>query len=115
MKKHRRIDRFVESAIDEFARWIRGSTWLGKERDCVNLFAARFVRPVIAPHSAVTDYSQVRIECGVPQPAHRRYSRPSAATDLVTWHGPLGLEANPHSLGRHRVEDPPQWPLQLHV
>jgi hypothetical protein len=91
MTEYRRIDRFVESAIREFANFIRDTSWLGKERDCVNIFATRFVRPAVSTKSAVTDYSQVRIECGVPQPKHKDYDRPSAAKDLVIWRGPLDV------------------------
>jgi hypothetical protein len=91
MKRYRRIDRFLEAAIGDFAEWIRNSSWLGKERDCVNVFATRFVRPAVSSTSAITDYSQVRIECGVPQPKHPDYDRPSAAKDLVIWHGPLDV------------------------
>ena len=89
MTDYQRIDRFIESAIYNFADWIRDSAWLGKERDCVNIFAARFVLPSIRATSPVTDYSQVRIECGVPQPDG--FDRPSAAKDLVVWHGPLDV------------------------
>ncbi len=91
MTEHRRIDRFLESAISEFATWIRDSSWLGKERDCVNIFATRFVRPAVSTNSAIKDYQQVRIECGVPQPKHKDYDRPSAAKDLVIWRGALDV------------------------
>ncbi len=91
MPEYRRIDRFIESAISDFATWIRDSTWLGKERDCVNIFAARFLRPAVSTASAITDYSQVRVECAVPQPEHPDYDRPAAAKDLVVWRGPLDV------------------------
>lgn len=91
MSQYRRIDHFLESALSEFAQWIRGSKWLGKERDCVNLFATRFILPAVSGASAITDYSQVRIECGVPQPKHQGYDRPSAAKDLVIWRRPLDV------------------------
>lgn len=91
MKQHRRIDRFVEAAIHKFAKRIRDSQWLGKERDCVNMFATHCVLPLVGGKSAVTDYSQVRIECGVPQPKHQGYQRPAAAKDLVIWRGPLDV------------------------
>lgn len=91
MKPYRRIDRFLEAAIGEFAEWIHGSKWLGKERDCVNVFATRFVRRAVSSKSAITNYSQVRIECGVPQPKHNDYDRPSAAKDLVIWRAPLDV------------------------
>jgi len=87
----RRIDRFIESAIYNFSDWIGSSTWLGKERDCVNIFATRFILPEVSATSAITDYSQVRIECGVPQPDGKDFVRPAAAKDLVVWRGPLDV------------------------
>jgi len=89
MTDYRRIDRFIESAVYNFADWIRDSAWLGKERDCVNIFATRFILPSIRPTSPISDYSQVRIECGVPQPDG--FDRPSAAKDLVVWRRPLDV------------------------
>jgi hypothetical protein len=89
MKDYRRIDRFIESSIYKFAEWIAVSTWQGKERDCVNIFATRFILPAINSNSAITDYSQVRIESGVKQPDGDLFSRPSAAKDLVIWSNPL--------------------------
>ena len=90
MRDYRRIDRFIESSIYTFAEWIAESTWQGKERDCVNIFATRFILPAINPKTPITDYSQVRIECGVPQP-QVGFSRPSAAKDLVIWRAPLDV------------------------
>ena len=85
MKPYKRIDRFIEAAIYRFAEWISEDKWLGKERDCVNIFASRFILPCVSESSAITEYSQVRIECGVPQPVG--FDRPSAAKDLVIWRG----------------------------
>lgn len=89
MAPYKRIDRFIESAIYRFAGWIGDTQWIGKERDCVNIFATRFVLPTVCVDSAISEYSQVRIECGVPQPAE--FDRPSAAKDLVVWRGPLDV------------------------
>lgn len=89
LKDYKRIDRFIESSIYGFASWIAASTWRGKERDCINLFATRFILPAVSPDAAITDYSQVRIECGVPQPTGESFKRPSAAKDLVVWRDPL--------------------------
>ena len=91
MKRYRRIDRFLEAAIGDFAERIRDSSWLGKERDCVNMFATQCVLPLVGGNSAIKDYSQVRIECGVPQPKLQGVHRPSAAKDFVIWHGPLDV------------------------
>jgi len=93
--KYRRIDRFIEFAISKFAQEIiRNSKWKGKERDCVNLFAARCVLPAVSATSAITDYSQVRIECGVPQPKSKRYKKLAAPKDFVVWRGPLDVAWN---------------------
>ena len=91
MKDYRGIDRFIESSIYTFAEWIAESTWQGKERDCVNIFSTRFILPAVNCISAITDYSQVRIECGVPQPKGELFSRPAAAKDLVIWRDPLDV------------------------
>jgi len=87
MKTRKRIDRFVEDAVYRFAEWIAGSDWRGKERDCVNIFASRFLLPAISPDAAIKDYSQIRIECGVPQPT--AFARRACAKDLVIWRNPL--------------------------
>jgi hypothetical protein len=62
MPDYLRIDRFIESAIHNFAHWIRDSAWLGKEHDCVHIIASRFILPSIRPTSPISDYSQIRIE-----------------------------------------------------
>lgn len=89
MKIRKRIDRFIEDAVYQFAGWIADTQWRGKERDCVNLFATRFLLPAVHPQAAISDYSQVRIECGVPQV--KGFSRPSCAKDLVIWRTPLDV------------------------
>lgn len=82
----RRIDRFVEDSLAEFAGWFSDAAWLGKERDFVNLFALRFLCPRAQPGAAIEEISQVRIESPVPQPT--KYDKPSAPKDLVVWkHG----------------------------
>ena len=91
MKEYKRIDRFIEDAIYRFAEWIAADTWQGKERDCVNIFATRFILPAISPDAAITEYSQVRIEGGVPQPVGDHFKRPSATKDLVIWRDPLDV------------------------
>jgi len=99
MRIYKRIDRFLEHAIYQFADWIATSNWIGKKWDCVNLFANTFLLRSVSSEAAITDYGQVRIECGVPQTGFRResdlpetgFQRPSAAKDLVIWRGPLDV------------------------
>ena len=93
MKK--RIDRYVHEALEDFAKWYVESDWLGKERDCVNLFALQFLTKCVSDNSAIRDLRQIRIECPVPQPLKReKYPKPSAAKDLVIWGGPLDTTWN---------------------
>ncbi len=84
---YKRIDRFIEHNVSRFARWLSESTWRGKEHDCVNMFAMKFLMPCVGRDSAVTEYSQIRIECGVRQPSG--YKKASARKDLVIWRCPL--------------------------
>lgn len=85
----KRIDRFIDRALFEFAKWLEADGWRGKERDCINLFAMRFLVPNIGPDAAILDAGQIRIEGGVPQPTG--YARPSATKDLVIWRDPLAV------------------------
>jgi len=62
--------------------------------DCVNIFASRFILPAVSLGAAISDYSQVRIECGVPQPTGDEFKRPAAAKDLVIWRDPLEVAWN---------------------
>lgn len=91
----KRIDRYVHEALEDFAKWYVESDWLGKERDCVNLFALQFLSKCISTDSAIRDLRQIRIECPVPQPLDRgKYNKASAAKDLVIWSGPLDTTWN---------------------
>ena len=89
MKIRKRIDRFTEDAVVRFARWLAATDWRGKERDCINRFATDFILPAVHPDAAITSYSQVRIECGVPQPVC--FSLPACSKDLVFWRDPLSV------------------------
>lgn len=82
-----RIDRFIEDALIAFADWYVASDWRGKEHDCVNLFAHRFLARGIQDGAAIHDLAQIRIEGGVAQPSG--FSKPSARKDLVIWQDPL--------------------------
>ena len=78
-----RIDRYIEESLQYFAGWLIDSDWVGKERDCINRFATGFLQPGIAPHAAISDYGQVRIENAVPQIAPS--NRNAVTKDLVIW------------------------------
>lgn len=79
----KRIDRFIEDALNEFGDWYISSDWYGKERDCVNLFAQSFLARGIEPSAAINDLAQIRIESAAPQP--KCYTKRTAAKDLVIW------------------------------
>ena len=81
----RRIDRFIDDSLQEFASWYVSSSFLGKERDCLNLYALKFLAGKVEPDAAIEHLSQIRIECAVPQP--EGYTRKAATKDLVIWRG----------------------------
>ena len=78
-----RIDRFIEDAILSFEEWYTASTWLGKERDCVNIFAHSFLGAKCESGAAISNIGQIRIECSVPQ--IKKYSKNAVCKDLVVW------------------------------
>lgn len=86
----KRMDRYVNDALLAFAEWFVSSEWLGKERDCVNIFALQYLAHGIADDAAIRDLRQIRIESAVMQPVDRiKFPKTSAPKDLVIWDGPL--------------------------
>lgn len=86
----KRMDRFIQDALQAFADWHVSSDWFGKERDCVNVFANTFLNAGIEPGAAIYSAGQIRIECAVQQPSDRlKFRKPSATKDLVIWGDPL--------------------------
>ena len=83
----RRIDRFLNESLEEIGAWLKVNDWRGKEYDCVNLFAHKFLFERIEPGAAIECPTQVSIECSLRQP--ERYARPAARKDLVIWGRPL--------------------------
>ena len=79
----KRLDFFIIDALHEFKAWYQESTWQGKERDCVNMFALGFLAKNIHPDAAIKQLTQIRIESPVPQPGI--FTKPAAAKDLVIW------------------------------
>jgi len=79
----KRIDRFIEDALGEFSAWYITAEWLGKERDCVNMFALNFLARAVKPGAAISELGQIRIESPVPQPSG--FTKITAAKDLVIW------------------------------
>ena len=84
----KRIDRFLDEALVSFAEWIKSNpNWFGKEHDCVNLFAHKFLFDKIEPGAAIFHPTQICIECALKQPT--QYTNRSARKDLVIWEKPL--------------------------
>lgn len=82
----RRIDRFLDEALEEFGTWLGGNDWWGKEYDCVNLFAHKFLFERIEPGAAIEHPTQVSIESSVGQPSG--YTKKTSRKDIVIWSKP---------------------------
>ena len=83
----KRIDRFLNEAIVSFSAWLKSNHWRGKEHECVNLFAHKFLFENIAPGAAIECPTQICIECPLKQP--NGYTNKAARKDLVIWEHPL--------------------------
>ena len=68
----------IAKALKEFASFVRRSRWRGKENDCVNLFAHRFLAEHVRP------IDRIGIEVAVPQLAGKRRKQ-AVRKDLVIW------------------------------
>ena len=56
-----KLSDLIKKSLDENARFFWESGWRGKENDCVNLFAHRFLAKRVRP------LDRIGIEVGVPQ------------------------------------------------
>ena len=83
----RRIDRFLNEALESFSHWLKTAVWWGKEHDYVNLFAHKFLFERIEPGAAIEEFTQVCIECALSQP--EKFKRKSVVKDLVIWQRPM--------------------------
>lgn len=83
----RRIDRFLNEVLEEFSHWLKLNEWRGKEHDCINLFAHKFLFEKIEPGAAIEHPTQISIECGLMQP--KKFANKAARKDLVIWKNPL--------------------------
>ena len=71
-------DTAIARALKDFAIFLGRSGWLGKENDCVNLFAHRFLAKRVRP------IDRIGIEVAVPQLAGKRRKQ-AVRKDLVIW------------------------------
>ena len=80
----KRIDRFLNEALETFSYWLKDHPeWRGKESECVNLFAHKFLFEKIEAGAAIECPTQVGIEVALKQP--KGYTRPASNKDLVIW------------------------------
>ncbi len=77
----------LADALLEYEDWLLSSAWRGKEHECVNLFLHRFVYARIHPGGPLSDFTQVAIEVGVPQPSSIGIKQ-ACRKDLVIWETP---------------------------
>jgi len=68
----------IGKTLKEFSAFIRDSEWRGKENDCVNLFAHRFLAKRIRP------IDRIGIEVAVPQLGGKGRKQ-AVRKDLVIW------------------------------
>jgi hypothetical protein len=72
------LNTIIAKALTEFTSFIKGSGWRGKENDCVNLFAHRFLAKRIRP------LNRIGIEVAVPQIGGKGRKQ-AVRKDLVIW------------------------------
>ncbi len=60
------LDGLVRSTLTAFADAIFASSWRGREREAVSLYATGFLQPCCRPGAAISDPTQVGIEVTVP-------------------------------------------------
>ena len=77
----------LTEAFSEYEAWLLSSEWRGKEHDCVNLFVHRFIYSRVHSTGPLSDYTQVCIEVGVPQPPSIGI-KPATRKDMVIWDAP---------------------------
>jgi len=73
-----KLDAVIAIVLKDFAIFLGRSGWRGKENDCVNLFAHRFLSKRIRP------IDRIGIEVAVPQIGGKRRKQ-AVRKDLVIW------------------------------
>jgi hypothetical protein len=103
----RRIDRFLDEALEEFGTWLGANDWWGKEYDCVNLFAHKFLFERIEPGAAIEYPTQVSIESSVKQPSG--YTKKTSRKDVVIWSKPEQTAWSPEGEPVHTPRVVMEW------
>jgi hypothetical protein len=81
------IHQVLAEALFDFEEWLLATGWRGKENDCVNLFASKFLFSRIDPAGPIKDPTQICIEVCVPQPRSVGIKK-AVRKDLVIWSEP---------------------------
>ena len=68
----------IENALKGFSSFLKQGSWRGKENDCVNFFAHKFLAKRVRP------LDRIGIEVGVPQLSGKRRKQ-AVRKDLVIW------------------------------
>ncbi len=80
-KQQMGLQAHIENALKGFSSFLEQTSWRGKENDCVNLFAHKFLAKRIRP------VDRIGIEVGVPQLGGKGRKQ-AVRKDLVIWkHG----------------------------
>lgn len=61
------IESIIKNALTDFGNELRDQSWWGRENECVNRFAFRYLVPSVKPESAFYSSRQLGIEVAVPQ------------------------------------------------
>jgi len=77
----------LSEAFSDYESWLRTALWRGKEHDCVNLFAHKFLFARVSPAGPVFDPTQIGIEAAIPQGAGLGIKQ-AVRKDLVIWPKP---------------------------
>jgi len=81
------LEQTVRTSLNEFAQFLSDTTWRGRERELISLYAFGFLRKHCKPKSVLHDPTQIGIEVAVPQ-IPRPNAKPQVSKDLVIWKNP---------------------------
>lgn len=82
-----KIDNTIKAAISKFTEYVFSTSWKGKEREAVSLFAFGFLLQQCFPEGVLYDPAQIGIEVRVPKAPTLGIKR-EICKDLVIWSSP---------------------------
>lgn len=83
-RQRRLLDVLIRDSLTEFVESVSASSWRGREREAVSLFAFGHLVPRCGPGSILESPTQIGIEVAVPQHPGARAKR-QVCKDLVLW------------------------------